>query len=850
MARLAALILLALTLASPVGAQVIAPLAGEHADFTRVVLRLPRGADWRFTPEGRERVLTLSADGVEFDLRRIFDRIPRNRLAAVRAEGGRLTLSLACDCPVRAWEDRPGLLILDIADAPAPVAPPAPPLPRLRPAADPLTAARAAGASLARLLPRPEGESAPADPLPEDEARLRSLAGDLGRSVASAMTQGLLDPAVDSAALSADSGALGLLSDTPLPELPENMRVATVLSRRDPAAPPRADPPSHCAGADLLDRMMDNEITAFGLELGRLTRALYGEFDQPDPQARLDLIGLYLAAGFGAEARALIVNGQALIAGRDFALGMADVLEDRASNARMRLAMAIDCGGAAAVLATLAGADPAAIARQADRIALRFSTFPAPLRGQFGVALAGALADVGAIDAARIVADVLERSDWVSRPDLALVQARLDRARGLPDAAAARLAQEGGTASETVRARLDLALETRGQLDTGFLANAEALAATARDTGSGVEMMAAVIRLNARSGASPEAFAALDRLESWMPPTGENRRMLGTLRDEVWAALAATGSDFGLVEAVLARDDWQDPALADATRRALAQRLLELGLTTPVADLLDSLADSETHVLQARRALSDGDPVAALAGLDGLDDPAAREVRAEALARLGDHGAAAGEFARLGAAEAAARAAILAGDWRRVEALAAAQASPGAAMDLGPMLGRAPGHAEVARATAAEAGVAPLSAVAGSGTAPPPVAGQATESGPADRLATALPPRPTGAVDGASDGDALAAASPAPVPGVGQGEGQGGAQGPAGAARPETGLAAAAIPSTTPAPGAAPRTEGPDPGALFDRLGLVQRSSTLLTESERLRDALGPLLAPANAPTN
>ena len=38
----------------------------------------------------------------------------------------------------------------------------------------------------------------------------------------------------------------------------------------------------------------------------------------------------------------------------------------------------------------------------------------------------------------------------------------------------------------------------------------------------------------------------------------------------------------------------------------------------------------------------------------------------------------------------------------------------------------------------------------------------------------------------------------------------------------------------------------PDASAEYDRLGLVRRSSTLLAESERLRDALAPLVTSGN----
>ena len=51
-------------------------------------------------------------------------------------------------------------------------------------------------------------------------------------------------------------------------------------------------------------------------------------------------------------------------------------------------------------------------------------------------------------------------------------------------------------------------------------------------------------------------------------------------------------------------------------------------------------------------------------------------------------------------------------------------------------------------------------------------------------------------------------------------------------------------PAAAPSDGAATPETSVDPGAVFDRLGLGRRSSTLLAESERLRGALAPLVQP------
>ncbi|MCA2014423.1 hypothetical protein LCM17_23230 [Cereibacter sphaeroides] len=897
-------ILLGLFLASPALAQVggapvvipaaagatnattVSPFAGEHATFTRVVLRLPAGSEWAITPEGRDRRVSVQGVDTRFDVSRLFDRIPRARLTGARDDSGDLLLTMGCDCTIRAWEERPGLLVLDISGTPdataartpvvvpatpivipgtpeplteaesAAVEPEPAPVPRRpvtlpRPNIDPIAAGRAAGAALARLMP--PTEEAPAPP-PEDDPRLQTLAEDLGRTVAAALGQGLLEPSADH-----NPGALGLLNGTETPEMPANMRVSTVMDRPNPEAMPEQPLPPICVGGAELSSLMTKDVNNFAAEFGRLSSELYGEFDQPNPQARAELVGLYLAAGFGAEARALLQNAADPVAVRDLAMGVADVLEDRASNSRMRLAQAIDCGGTVSVMAALAGAPEDRVRAQADRLALAFVNMPANLRDLTGLPLAQALADIGAMDAARIVADALHRSEWVNPEALALVEARLDRARGLPGAAAARLAQEGGHDPETVQTRLDLALQTNGSMDPAYLDDVEAIAAGARSEESGPELMASVIRLHARSGALPDAFQALDRLESWMSETGENLRILSDLRDTVWDALATNGTDFGLIEAVLAREDWRDGGLTEDTRRKLARRLLDLGFATPVEDLIGNLEDNDARVTRARAYLEQNDPRTALSMIDGLMGVEARQTRAAAMERLGNHAGAAAEFAALGITDSAARAAIAGGDWRRVETLRNEGVLPPAAADLGQMLGRAPGHAEIAIERAAEeAARAPAEEHAAPAHAPAPAhspapAAPATAHEPAAQAAPDhAPTAPAAQAHDVPMAQAPAADhTPAPVA-----HGDTNAQ-PAEAIA-QAGRDAPQDHGATPAEAGhgdphatateeviaqfVPAEPLPDAGAEYDRLGLVRRSSTLLAESERLRDALAPLM--------
>lgn len=806
MRRAVFVLLVLLAQALPLQAQVATVTAGEHADFTRVVVRVQPADGWQLSGEGTDQRLRLSNDRTRFNLQTLFDRIPRTRLAAARDAGPELQLSLACPCPVRAWEERPGLIVIDIANPPPP-----PPVEGPAPGPqDALLLARRVGEAFARALPQVPVAQSPESTSGLDPEQLGALAADLGASVAIALSQGLLDHPV------ANSGpAAGVLEGTPLPTLPENMRVRSVLDRGETAGTPDPEPAADCRGTEMLQRLLDLDSGSFGEQFSALGQRLYGEFDQPDSEARLDLIMLYLASGFGAEARMMIDNATEPLTGRDFALGLSDVLEDRRSNSRMRLASAIDCGGVTSVASVLAGADRARIPPQGNQIALTFTQLPPVLRAVIGTELAEALILAGENDAARIVADSVADSVWASSEDIGRLRAMLARSRGDLSSASRHLDQVLGQDLSALLARLDLALEASEPLPGGLLEDAESAAAASRRDETGPELMARIIRLRARNANPADAFPALDRLETWLADTRENRRFIGDLRDDIWSRLASGPDHAAVIESVLARNDWQSQDLSATTRRALAARLIDYGFSQPALSLITDDLTPEGQTLQARGALSMGDPETALLLVDSLSGRDAIELRAAAYRALGDAAAAAAELAQLGEPDATLHDAILAGNWRLVERLRLQASTPGERSPaLADLLGRAPGHAQILDTIEA-----------------PETETATREPGEITRL---IPPTPSIAIGAVPD-----AAAP-PVPTTGPASPSAADPSPPGGEARETAPAPTEM-SPLADPGEMPFA--PDPAAILDRMGMVQRSNTLMAESARLRDAVAALVA-------
>lgn len=101
-----------------VQAQTIVARSGEHQGFSRLVMRLPSGADWSLTQSGKTATVNIDAPDAVFDISRVFNLIPRTRLQSLQQNGpGQpLRLELGCDCTVTSYVQDNGYLVIDIRD--------------------------------------------------------------------------------------------------------------------------------------------------------------------------------------------------------------------------------------------------------------------------------------------------------------------------------------------------------------------------------------------------------------------------------------------------------------------------------------------------------------------------------------------------------------------------------------------------------------------------------------------------------------------------------------------------------------------------------------------------------------
>lgn len=573
---------------------------GEHADYTRLALALPQDVLWQVTQSGRRVDLAVTGGAVQFDLAQTFARIPRTRLLSAENTATGLALTLACDCDIRASEDLPQMLVLDIVSprTSARAAGPDVPRPKPRPVrTDTGTAARA-GQELARALrnPMPQvGSPAlaaapllappePALPNPPDSDQIASAVAAqeqtlaaLGAALSGAVGQGLLQPATPKV-----STPPIVPLDSVQTTLPQQLAVSDSVTRArtplrptaaeiaDPVCPNPDDLAIHTWGPAQPDAPRWPDLTP-----------LYSATDQINPQAIHDVARRYLFLGFGAEAgRVLSLLPQPTPA--DALLISLSQLTDLTPGVRVMLPDYVqhcgDIGAFWAAIATLPDPLPAGfpIPQALRGVAL----LPAHLRLHFGPALLRHLLATGDTAHAQTLRDILQRvtpQDATPPMDAALA------AMALPQTTQAFL-PSGGTPQlagpEDVLFLLRQITAAEQVPDPSLRAQAEAQIFTLRGSGMAAAIGAELALGLARGAEFAAAFDLLDQTD-----LGLSAQDRAHVRGQVLVILSTQADDASFLTHLFRADPWADP-VAPNVARGLASRLRDLGFGAQADGLL------------------------------------------------------------------------------------------------------------------------------------------------------------------------------------------------------------------------------------------------------------------------
>lgn len=575
--------------------------SGEHPGFSRLVIEFEDRPAWR--TERSDRTVSIRFDrDVRLDTSRVFSLIPRTRLRALNQQEDALELSFAegCGCGLRIFPVRQGALVLDILDAPPG------PAPVVHDRS--LQSVSWAGGTGVMSLEAPrhvmatEGSGVPRVQPPP----LQLPAGGADLPAVSPVVPGapsaLTSSLAEALSRAAGRGLLqmtGRIADEPSVSGPAEVGVVITLpGERSPAAA-RASVPEGCGPDGALGFVDVPEDKRFP-RIADLASAVARETGGFDGNKAVDLSRAYIAAGFGAEARAVIDRfaPEAPEAGvLTFAAAVVDAVG---------LGDYPDPGALAQCpadrLVWVAVADPRALSGAAGDtvrdIHAVFLSLPATLQHRLGPRLETAFAQAGHGDAA------------------AEIRALLD---ALSPAAARTHGAEGGDADlDGALARRDVealtinleALARRGAApDAGTLERIADLAADMGISSESVALQAALVRAHA---AADRPRNALTRLVAIMRRDVLPDEIPSGLADAIIAAALATESDAQFLAVSHEADaaGIADTIAADL-RTGVARRLHGLGADDlalafardePVASDLDAVAAARQLMSERRYA--------------------------------------------------------------------------------------------------------------------------------------------------------------------------------------------------------------------------------------------------------
>lgn len=631
--------------------------AGEHDNFTRVVIQLPDGASWTAVQDGRRVTLTFSDFDKGFDTQRTFDLIPRDRLARVLNQPDRLTLELNCDCRVAAFDVRGGYVALDILSPDAPSTATLLPLTNAQPIVP--VVVRVAGQfpnpdalqnrtikpdrfaqqetspsplSVPNLLmedlPKPRVDTpsivapvqVPTSPAssalgrdildPEAQRLLLEIQDRLSRELGTAATRGVLDPRGPSALPDPTRPQIDttvFADDLPAPTQPltptqpgqpvSNIRISTSMDLPDSPIQ-LADRVSIsgivCPSPDTFDLTSWADDRSFDAQVSPLRQALFGEFDRLDSDVARRLARTYLSFGFGAEARQVLMLDEDLQRQEHLLMAMAEIFEDGYAHPTAPLRELVDCASDTALWAIMANRNlPVDTPIDPDAALLALNKLPVHLRRIVAPGLSDRLLAHGETDAAATALRSLERLPEALPPEATLAQAKVLLKTGEEDAGKVQLNDVIEASAAPSPEALIILVDEKIASDLPIDAMTAGLAEAYAKELQGTELGPALERAHVLALMKSEQF---DRAFDAAEMYGTNNSEVAMdLRPIMLRELTEAANDVVFLDLLFQQPDSDIAALARNDRLALIDRLLDLGFAQSAQRLITTLPDQPTH---------------------------------------------------------------------------------------------------------------------------------------------------------------------------------------------------------------------------------------------------------------
>lgn len=499
-----------------------------------------------------------------------------------------------------------------------------------------------------------------ADTMPTSEGRLAEAQQDILRQLSRAASQGLVTVDAAPGLRARESGATadreGPQPEAAPPAREEPLAVHVETSVDRDALSLSATPPLTADGGACLPDS-DLSIADWGdarppaVQIAERRNGLVGEFDRPSEEAVLSLARLYLYLGFGAESRAVLRSFDVAPHEGEILSAIGLILDGTTPGEAAAFSDMTGCNGAVALWALMAWQNVPPMADVDGGAVVRsFSALPPHLRQLLGPGLSERLIGRGLTGDARAIRNAIVRVPEAGGPALDMVAAQVDVASGDVAAGERRLDALAMSNDPLAPDALILAMDSRlarGEAVAPALTDsAEAIAFEQQDGANGPRLTSLHILGRASTGEFDRAFAAWP---AWPAATPPDLRADTALK--LFAMLAEKADD-----ATFLRHYFRDRGLMAGTdpdillRLDLAERLSDAGFPDEVDRLLRGEAGrtERGRRLLAAAALARFDAAEAIARLEGLSDPGAATMRAEALAMIGDHAAATEQFRAAG----------------------------------------------------------------------------------------------------------------------------------------------------------------------------------------------------------
>ncbi|MDV7145114.1 hypothetical protein R3X27_20730 [Tropicimonas sp. TH_r6] len=637
--------------------------SGEHEDFSRIVLVHNEGVTWKSKSTKNGLTLKFNTTNATINLDGVFEKIPRTRVSDVKfnPQSGTLSIITNGHRSTEVFSAGRNTVAIDVKSEILPSNYTSTVTTKLQPDFFPFGTPQYGGhlsappeshgdnSGLVEILPTQKGnlkgqKKASPKSVPELEAKLLEQ---LGR----AASQGIAVVVDASPVTNPETKPRVDFEVNPRETIDRHVSARTALDADSRKESRRIPPKTNCYGSDVLDVsswLMDEDPTT-AISMAR--RGMVSELDYPSERSVQKMAQTYLALGFGAEARAIILESEATPKNRALLLEMSEIVDGDMPIAPSALIFGQDCDDPTSLWSFISGIHSEKTPNF-DAIHSAFLRLPIPLRVQIGAALVErlSLSDNNSLassirSATQRTSPFLASSSLIFEDDSAIVD----------DSFLSTLAQNQLPDFETTELtpnaltiHLSAARESNNTKSQSILV-AEAIAFEHKATAPGQKLLEEI----SLSWAANEDFA--QAINAWKEFELRSR----SRPDEAFSIfvnyLIDSRKDVEIAKFIHSdffsqRTGYLNPGAA----LAVAEWHLDYGNTKSGYDLISGTANDQllrVRQLRSRIANLNGEHALALSYIAAESDIESTQLRAQALSSLGRHDATANILRNLGTAK-------------------------------------------------------------------------------------------------------------------------------------------------------------------------------------------------------